>query len=178
MAWSFRQKLDLSIVPSVSHNGVRYLFIECAAMTATVPTIHIRHADSTADLTACFAVMRQLRPQLRDPATLLAAVQRQRPQGYRVLAAWAEGQPVALAGYRPLENLVHGRFLYVDDLVTADTERGHGHGERLLAALSDMGRAQSCRRLVLDTALSNSLAQRFYFRVGLLAAGLHFCKDL
>jgi ribosomal protein S18 acetylase RimI-like enzyme len=144
-------------------------------MTDTVP---IRHADSEADLTACFDVMRQLRPRLRHPADLLAAVARQREQGYRVLAAWLDGRPVALAGYRPIENLIHGRFLYVDDLVTADGERGHGHGERLLDALSDLGREQSCQRLVLDTAMSNSLAQRFYFRVGLLAAGLHFSKDL
>ncbi|CAG9168233.1 GNAT family N-acetyltransferase [Cupriavidus respiraculi] len=146
-----------------------------AAMTDT-PTI--RHADSEAELIACFDVMRQLRPNLRTPDALLAAVTRQREQGYRVLAAWAGDRPVALAGYRPLENLIHGRFLYVDDLVSADDRRGQGHGERLLAALSDLGRAQSCRRLVLDTALSNSLAQRFYFRVGLLAMGLHFSKDL
>jgi hypothetical protein len=39
--------------------------------------------------------------------------------------------------------------------------------------------AQECRRLaiatlVLDTAIDNSLGQRFYFRYGMLARGLRF----
>lgn len=32
--------------------------------------------------------------------------------------------------------------------------------------------------LVLDTALANAFAQRFYFREGLLTRGLHFSQEL
>jgi hypothetical protein len=53
------------------------------------------------------------------PAEPLARVARQRAEGYRVLATWRGREPVALAGYRIAENLIHGRFIYVDDLVTA-----------------------------------------------------------
>ena len=114
-------------------------------------------------------VMRQLRPGLRDAEALLAAMATQRPQGYRLLAAWHDGRAVALAGYRLQDNLIHGHFLYVDDLVTCETARGQGLGERLLSELREIGRSAACNRLLLDTALSNSLAQRFYFRSGLLA---------
>jgi ribosomal protein S18 acetylase RimI-like enzyme len=141
-------------------------------------TFCIRHADSEAELTACFEVMRELRPQLRSAEDLLTAIATQRAQGYRLLVAWAGDKPVALAGYRQLDNLIHGRFLYVDDLVTCASERGQGQGERLIAELKVLGQAQSCQRLVLDTALANSLAQRFYFRSGFLAMGLHFSMDL
>lgn len=147
----------------------------------TIPTdaaVQLRHAESEADLRACFAVMRQLRPGLRDAEALLAAMATQRAQGYRLLAAWHDGKPVALAGYRLLDNLIHGHFLYVDDLVTCETRRGQGLGERLLSELRGIGRSAACKRLLLDTALSNSLAQRFYFRSGLLATGMHFSMDL
>ena len=102
----------------------------------------------------------------------------QRAQGYRLLAVWDDDTPVALAGYRRIDNLIHGRFIYVDDLITDAAGRGRGHGERLLAELRTLGRAEGCNRLVLDTALANALAQRFYFRCGLLARGLHFSMDL
>jgi ribosomal protein S18 acetylase RimI-like enzyme len=142
----------------------------------TVPDL--RHAQTAAEVTACYEVMRQLRPQLKLREEFVAIVALQREQGYRLLAVWEDGKPVALAGYRRLDNLVHGRFIYVDDLITDESARGRGHGERLLAELCTRGREENCGRLALDTALANALAQRFYFRFGLLARGLHFSMDL
>ena len=122
--------------------------------------------------------MRQLRQHLQSSEDFLARVGLQREQGYRLLGVWEDSKPVALAGYRRIDNLIHGSFIYVDDLITDAAGRGQGHGERLLDELRALGRTENCNRLVLDTALANSLAQRFYFRVGLLARGLHFSMDL
>jgi ribosomal protein S18 acetylase RimI-like enzyme len=141
-------------------------------------TLVLRHAETEADVMACFDVMRQLRCQFLTPADFAAKVAIQRAQGYRLLAAWEDGKPVALAGYRHLDNMIHGRFMYVDDLVTDGAGRRRGIGERLLDELRKLGRAERCDRLVLDTALTNELAQRFYGRVGLLARGLHLSMDL
>lgn len=138
----------------------------------------LRHAETEADVRACFDVIRQLRPQLKSPEDFLAIVTLQRVQGYRLLVVWDHGKPVALAGYRLLDNLIHGRFIYVDDLITDSACRGRRWGARLLAELRTLGRAEDCDHLVLDTALGNDLAQRFYFRAGLLARGLHFSMDL
>jgi ribosomal protein S18 acetylase RimI-like enzyme len=142
------------------------------------PVLTLQHAETDADVAACFGIMQQLRPHLRTPEELVARIALQRPQGYRLLAIWDGRQPVALAGYRQLDNTIYGRFLYVDDLVTDADERGHGHGERLIEALREIGRGAACTRLVLDTALPNVFAQRFYFRVGLLPHGLHFSGAL
>ncbi|WP_035992817.1 GNAT family N-acetyltransferase [Paraburkholderia caribensis] len=141
-------------------------------------TLTLRHAETDADVMACFDVMHQLRPQLNSREEFLARVTLQRAQGYRLLGVWEDGKAVALAGYRRIDNLIHGRFIYVDDLITDEAGRGRGHGERLLAELGTLGRADDCQRLVLDTALANALAQRFYFRCGLLARGLHFTMEL
>jgi GNAT superfamily N-acetyltransferase len=134
----------------------------------------LRHAETDAETAACFPVMAQLRPHLADAAELVARVARQRTAGYRILAAWRGDVPIGLAGYRTEENLVHGRFVYVDDLVTAEPERRSGIGARLLDAVAAEGRRLGCDRLVLDTALGNVLAHRFYYRQGLLARALRF----
>lgn len=127
-----------------------------------------------ADLEACYPLMRQLRPHLASLDEFRARWLRQSESGYRGLALWVDGRPRALAGFRVLENFVHGRFLYVDDLVTDAGDRGRGHGERLIARLKREGEALGCGKLVLDTGLDNALAHRFYYRQGLLAQALRF----
>ncbi len=107
-------------------------------------TVEFRHAETAADIAACFPAMRQLRPHLTDAEAFSARVGRQAASGYRILAAWRDGEVVGLAGYRPQENLIRGPFCYVDDLV------------------------------VLDTDLGNVLGQRFYFRFGMLPVALRF----
>jgi ribosomal protein S18 acetylase RimI-like enzyme len=134
--------------------------------------------DSDEQYAACFEVMRELRPHLSDAATFTAQARRQAGQGYRLLAAWQDGEVKALAGYRLQENLLYGRFLYVDDLVTAASARHHRFGEQLIDALRDEAKRQDCANFVLDTALGNALGQRFYFRQGLLATGMHFRQPL
>jgi GNAT superfamily N-acetyltransferase len=140
--------------------------------------ILLRNAESDPEVAACFPVMALLRPHLRTAEELVTRVARQRAAGYRILAAWRDDLPLALAGYRIEENLIHGRFIYVDDLVTVESERGSGIGARLLAAVSADGQRQGCTRLVLDTALDNVLAHRFYYRQGLLARALRFSRAI
>ena len=123
---------------------------------------------------ACFALMRQLRPRLASADDLEARWRRQVEGGYRAVAAWVETRPLALAGFRVLENFVHGRFLYVDDLVVDETQRGQGFGAALLDWLKAEGKASGCDNLVLDTALANTAAQRFYRRQGLNDRALRF----
>jgi ribosomal protein S18 acetylase RimI-like enzyme len=136
----------------------------------------LRHIDNDQDCIACYAVMLELRPNLIGPDAFVAQLRRQREQGYRLLAAWQGEEIVALAGYRFQENLLYGRFVYIDDLVVGAGARSQGLGRRLIEAVREEAKRLRCDRLVLDTGLSNALAQRFYFRQGLLATGLHFVE--
>ncbi len=142
--------------------------------TATAITL----AQTEAEVRSCFALMKQLRPHLLSEDELAARWARQQADGYRLVMLMAgEGQAAkvaALAGFRVQENLVYGRFLYVDDLVSDDSVRGSGFGAQLMDWLKAETSAQGCGKLVLDTAMSNSLAQRFYFRNGLLATAMRF----
>ena len=136
--------------------------------------IRLRHAESESDILACYPVMRELRPHLASAEEFLERVNRQAAQGYRLLAAWREDEALALAGYRDMEMLIHGKFIYVDDLVTREDARRNRLGEQLLARLFGMAWEQGYSRVMLDTAIANTLAQRFYFRMGMLPSGLHF----
>jgi GNAT superfamily N-acetyltransferase len=138
----------------------------------------LRHAETDAEIAACFPVMHLLRPNLTDPEELCARVHRQAEAGYRILAAWRDGQAIGLAGYRPQENLIRGPFCYVDDLVVRDDLRRSGLGARLLKAVGDEARGRGLPYLVLDTGLDNLLGQRFYFRFGMLPAALRFAMRL
>jgi ribosomal protein S18 acetylase RimI-like enzyme len=141
-------------------------------------TIELRHAEAPAEIAACFPVMLSLRPHLTGADELVERVTRQREAGYRLLAGWRGGVPVALAGYRVEENLIHGRFIYVDDLVSAESARREGLGARMLDGVAEIGRELGLKRLVLDTAIDNVLAHRFYYRQGLLARALRFSREL
>jgi GNAT superfamily N-acetyltransferase len=140
--------------------------------------VEIKHIESEADLEASFAVMQELRPHLNDRAAYVAQLARQRIQGYRLLAAWRDGAVAGLAGYRLQENLIYGRFVYVDDLVVTASLHRAKLGERLLQAARQQAVALGCAHFVLDTGLHMMLAQRFYFRQGLLARGMHFVEPL
>ena len=139
----------------------------------------LRHAATDAEITACFPVMRELRPHLTDPAEFVTRVRRQATGGgYRLLAAWDGACPVGLAGYRMQENLIRGRFCYVDDLVVLPEVRRTGLGARLLDKVAAAALTEGVSHLVLDTGLDNLLGQRFYFRYGMLPAALRFAKPL
>lgn len=140
--------------------------------------LRLSHINQEPDYLASFVLMHELRPHLKDAATFAAQVRRQAQQGYRLLAAWQGEQLQGLAGYRLQENLIYGSFLYVDDLVTASSARGQGVGAQLIEALQAEAKKQGCAHLVLDTGLANALAQRFYFRQGLLSKGMHFTQAL
>lgn len=147
------------------------------AITKPIQT-EFKHAKTEAEITACFEVMLELRPMLTNVESFLEKVLRMQMRGYRLLTVMENGVSVALAGYREEEMLIHGRFFYVDDLITSESKRGQGLGEQLLQYIFDLAREQQLDKVILDTGIGNSLAQRFYFRMGMLATGMHFTYDL
>ncbi len=134
--------------------------------------------DSEASCRECFAVMRELRPHLRDEQSFVEQVFRQAAQGYRLLAVREHDQVIGLAGFRVTENFLYGRFVYVDDLVVMASQQRRKLGAQLLGWVRQYTRELGYRHLVLDTGLHMQLAQRFYFRQGMLAKGMHFFQDL
>ncbi|SAK52449.1 N-acetyltransferase GCN5 [Caballeronia hypogeia] len=142
-------------------------------------SITFRHLDSPDDWARAFDVMKELRPHLTNVDAFGAQLRKQREECYRLLAACDEaGTILGLAGYRTQTNLLYGRFVYVDDLVVTAKLQRSGIGASLLERVREIARHSRCAHFVLDTGLHMPLAQRFYFRNGLLARGMHFVEPL
>ena len=143
-----------------------------------MPSLQFRSAVTEAEIRACHPVMAQLRPHL-DETAFLAQVQRQRMQGYRLVAGVdAAQQVIVVAGYVFCEKLAWGRHLYVDDLVTAADRRSSGAGAAMLDWLQARAREAGCAGLHLDSGVQRIDAHRFYDRAGFDRAALHFSMEL
>jgi GNAT superfamily N-acetyltransferase len=95
--------------------------------------------------------------------TFVAEVRRQQLQGYELIGAFDGNQLVALAGVRRVHTLSRGEHLFVDDLVTDEAARGHGHGRALLKWLAERSLAEGVPRLYLD---SRNTAKTFCEKMG------------
>jgi GNAT superfamily N-acetyltransferase len=139
--------------------------------------MNIRMAETDEDIAACYPVMQELRPHVAENE-FVVRVRLQEQSGYQLALVEDEGRIVAVAGFRTGENFAWGRFLYVDDLITAVNRRSRGYGATLLSWLRHYATANDCRHMHLDSGLQRADAHRFYEREGMFKSGFHFMQDL
>jgi GNAT superfamily N-acetyltransferase len=140
-------------------------------------TVTIRKANSIGALKAAFPVMRELRKHL-DLDGFLAAVAVMRKEGYELVTLWDGDQVRAVAGYRLMTNLVVGRTLYVDDLVTTEGVRDKGYGKLLFAWLYREAKRLQCEMLHLDSGVHRHAAHGFYLGQRMAITSHHFSIDV
>lgn len=142
-------------------------------------SLRIGWATSDADILGCLPCLRELIPRLPDDGNdFVARVNRMQQSGYRLMAVWSGDIIVACALYRVIEDLIRGRYLHIDELVTTRGLRSNGIGSRLLDALIKEARHRQCRAVRLECAVRNRRAHHFYFREGLRVTGLRFAAVL
>jgi len=137
----------------------------------------IREAATDAEVSATFPVMRQLRPHLGEEG-YLGVVRRLRRSGYRLAFSAEDREVRCVAGFRVIEFLAYGKFLYVDDLVTAEDVRSEGHGKQMLDWLVGVAREEDCSTLQLNSGVQRHAAHRFYFREVMKISSYHFSMAL
>ena len=140
--------------------------------------VRIALATTPREISRCYYVMRALRTHLTDRKEFVEQVRRQQRSGYRLAFVEASGEVRAVAGYRCIEWLFSGRFLYVDDLVTRENDRSAGYGDRLMDWLVQEARKQKCNSLELDSGVQRFDAHRFYFRKRMKISSYHFSLPL
>ena len=105
-----------------------------------------------------------------------------RPNGYRLVGAFRDQQEQAVAatGFRIVESLALGRFLYVDDLSTVHRARRQGLAMQLMSWLVAEGRRLGCGQLHLDSVVGPTRfdAHRFYHAFGMAIYAHHFTSEL
>ena len=150
----------------------------CGAMPMKITTVHPDSNSSAADslLARCESVHRQLRPQL--PNNYTERMREILTAGAQMIAAENENQVLGVAVFRIIENTFEGRKLYVDDLVTDESQRSQGVGAGLMGWLEAHAREAGCSTLALDSGSQRHRAHGFYFRQGLHIASYSFRKLL
>lgn len=135
-------------------------------------------AQSNAELERCFPLIQTLRLHLTNAEEFIQQVQRQQQYGYQLAYLEEAAQIKAIAGFRLSECLAWGKFLYVDDLITAEAERSKGYGEFLFQWLLDYAARHQCASFQLDSGVQRFAAHRFYFRQRLEITSYHFARKL
>jgi predicted N-acetyltransferase YhbS len=111
----------------------------------------------------CAPVLRELRSALTEEE-IVQRVQQQMKQGYSLVCIEHDDIVQSVAGYRILENLHYGKFLYVDDLVTWAEGKRNGFASRLFDWLLQQATEEGCSALVLDSGVQRFEAHRFYLQ--------------
>lgn len=125
--------------------------------------MNIRLAETDEEIARCYPVMSQLRPHI-SATDFVPRVRKQIDGGYFLAFLEDSGEVRALAGYRFIDMLSRGYFMYVDDLVTDEAQRSKGYGDALFDWLVNECNARGCDQLNLDSAVHRLGAHRFYFR--------------
>ena len=143
--------------------------------TVTKPSV--LYAKTEADIKRCFGVIKYLRPDYAEQ-DVVTRVLSQLEQGYQLVYIESEGQPVYVAGYRFLQSLAWKHFMYVDDLITAESVRSQGFGQVMIDYLIQRAIDEGCDELHLASGVQRFGAHRFYLRNGFDITSHHFALNL
>ncbi|WP_107875137.1 GNAT family N-acetyltransferase [Neisseria weaveri] len=130
-----------------------------------------------------FAALSILRPMLTDVSRFVEQVNNmQRSQGYRLLGIFEDGKnnAVAICGFREETNLVSGRHIHIDDVVTVPQSRGKGYASRLLERVKEIAREEGIHQIHIDSNVGDERAQahRLYFINGFKISAHHFTCNI
>lgn len=139
--------------------------------------MHIAIANTAQDISACYPVLKELRPQLNEE-TFVANIDHLRSEyGYQLISL--RDQDVrAVAGIRIAHWLHTGKYLEIEDLITADAHRSKGYGKALFTWIVEYAKQQGCRQLRLVSGVKREAAHRFYLRQGMQFEAKYFSFDL
>lgn len=122
--------------------------------------------DSQENLELAYSVMHELRTQLSyENFQKLYSEAKERDQ-YDIIAIKRDSRIIAVMGYRILYDFVHGKHVYIDDLVTSKEFRSQGLGAKLLEYAEKIAHLQNCTGLRLCTGVENESGKKFYERAG------------
>ena len=142
-----------------------------SALPATAWKISL--AGTPEQVGRCCSVMRELRPHIKA-IDFAARVLTQQKEGYQLAFLELDGVVRSVAGFRILNLLFSDRTLYIDDLVTQESERSRGFGAGLFDWLVEYAKEQGCEHLTLDSGVHRFAAHRFYLNRGMDITSHHF----
>jgi len=140
--------------------------------------MELREITEPRELEQAFKVIVELRETLSFSDFLAIYETAREADQYRLVAACEQESYVGVMGYRLLSDFVHGKHLYIDDLVVTKENRSRGIGAQMLEHAEKIAKALGCRGLRLCTGVQNEAGKRFYERNGWNPRALAYKKML
>lgn len=138
----------------------------------------ISEMATASDLERVFPVLRELRSNLTFDQYCATFREAREHENFRLLGMFDGATCVGVMGYRILHDFVHGRHLYVDDLVVTAARRGQGLGSELLREAEKIAKTQNCSLLRLCTGIENERGKEFYEAEGWTLRAVAFKKPV
>ncbi|MGC2655881.1 MAG: GNAT family N-acetyltransferase [Mycobacterium sp.] len=124
-----------------------------------------------------------LRPRWKTAGAVINFVDTHlRPTGYRLAGAFEHSLDAAVSviGFRELWSTAWGHYMYVDDVSTLETARGHGYADKLLQWVIADAKRRQCEGVHLDSGVGSdrAAAHRLYMRNRLRISAHHFSLEV
>lgn len=118
------------------------------------------------ELEHAYTLMQQLREHIGYEEFLTIYHQANKANGYTLTGAYFNDEFAGLMGCRILYDYVHGRHLYIDDLVVSANYRNKGIGAAMLIRAEQDAERLECNGVRLSTGVAHEDGIRFYRREG------------
>jgi GNAT superfamily N-acetyltransferase len=123
-----------------------------------------------------FPIVRELREHLTIDTYLSRCLAAAEADAYTLYGAFEDDRCVAVMGIRELTDLLHGRHLYIDDLVVTSAVRARGIGAELLRFAEALAASSGAAGVRLSTGADHHAGRRFYEREGWTLRAVTFKK--
>lgn len=125
------------------------------------------------EISDCYPVMAELRPHIKLDEFLLTIKRLTEIAGFK-LVYLTDGEIKAVAGFRISEWLGGGKYLEIEDFVTADGNHSKGYGGQLFDWLVNHARENNCDQVRLVSHVKRFDAHRFYLTKRMIIEAHYF----
>lgn len=128
----------------------------------------IKIAETNDEIRNCYLVTAELRPHFKSADEFFTQVKRQCENGGFQLVYLEEKGIKAVAGIRIGEWLARGKYLEIEDLVTASNSRSSGYGGKLFEWILDYAKRENCAEIKLVSHVTRFGAHKFYLNKAMI----------
>lgn len=134
-------------------------------------------AEEEQEILDCYPVMAELRPHIKPEEFLPRVKKLAKIADFRMVYL-SDGEVKAVAGFRISEWLARGKYLEIEDLVTAEGNRSKGYGGQLFDWLVNYAREYDCNQVRLVSHVERFDAHRFYLARRMIIEAHYFSLPL
>lgn len=140
--------------------------------------VKIALAKNEQEILDCYLVMAELRPHVKQEEFVPRVKKLAEIADFQMVYLTDGGEVKAVAGFRISEWLARGKYLEIEDLVTAEGDRSKGYGSELFDWLVGHAREHDCDQVRLVSHVKRFDAHRFYLTRRMIIEAHYFSMRL